>query len=297
MNVTKKQKRFRINTKNLTPYLFIAPFFILFSIFLLYPIIYSFVLSFSKWTAGEMTFIGLENYKRLFTDTVFWKSLGNTGIYVLIQIPVMLVLATIVAVLINSDKLRFNYMFRVAFFLPALIDLVTYSIVFSILFNETNGLVNQFLEFIGIGALPWKTDGFFAKALIIIAITWRWLGYNAIIILSGLQNIPDDIYESASLDGASRVKQFIHITVPMLKPILLFCAILSTIGTFQLFAEPMILTGGGPSHETTSVMLYIYNTAFGTFDFGLASAGAYVITTLIAIFSYAQIKMTRGGEI
>lgn len=290
---TKKFERF----KRLVPYLFITPFFLLFSVFMLYPIIYSLVLSFSNWTAGNMTFIGLQNYKQLLTDSLFWKSLGNTSIYMIIQVPLMLLLATIVAVILNSKKLRFNYFFRAAFFIPALIDLVTYSIVFSILFNESFGLINQFMEWLGFEAVPWKSNGFFAKMLIIIAITWRWLGYNAVIILSGLQNISTDIYESASLDGAGKVKTFIYITLPMLKPILLFCVILSTIGTFQLFAEPMILTGGGPSNETTSVMLYLYNVAFGSFNFGLASAGAYIVTTIIAVFSYIQIKITRGGEI
>lgn len=283
--------------KNMAPYLFLIPFFLFFSVFMLYPIIYSFVLSFSKWTAGNLTFVGLQNYKHLLSDMLFWKSLGNTSIYLVIQVPLMLLLATVIAVLVNSNKLRFKYVFRVGFFLPALIDLVTYSIVFSILFNQSNGLINQFLEFIGVGAIPWKTDGFYAKLMIIIAITWRWVGYNSVILLSGLQNIPEDIYESAHLDGAGPIKTFFNITVPMLKPTLLFCLVLSTIGTFQLFAEPKILTGGGPSNETTSVMLYLYDTAFKTFNFGLASAGAYIVTSIIAIFSYLQIRLSRGGEI
>lgn len=292
-----KQPRVKFNRLKLSPYIFILPFFILFAIFMLYPIIYSLVLSFNSWTAGEMTFVGLDNYKQLFTDSLFWKSLKNTGIYLIIQVPIMLLLSTIVAVIINSNKIKFNYLFRVAFFLPALIDLVTYSIVFSLLFNEGNGLINQLLGFIGIDAIPWKTDGFWAKIMIISVITWRWMGYNCVIILSGLQYIPEDIYESADLDGAGPGKKFFHITLPMLKPILLFCMILSTIGTLQLFAEPLILTGGGPSNETTSVMLYLYEKAFGSFNFGLASAGAYVVTTIIAVISFLQIKFTGGGEI
>ncbi len=292
-----KQPRFKLNKLKLSPYIFILPFFLLFGVFMLYPIIYSLVLSFNSWTAGEMTFVGLDNYKQLFTDALFWKSLKNTGIYLIIQVPFMLLLSTVVAVIINSNKVKFNYLFRVAFFLPALIDLVTYSIVFSLLFNESNGMINQLLGFIGIDAIPWKTDGFWAKIMIISVITWRWMGYNCVIILSGLQNISEDIYESADLDGAGIVKKFFHITLPMLKPILLFCMILSTIGTLQLFAEPLILTGGGPSNETTSVMLYLYEKAFGSFNFGLASAGAYIVTTIIAVISFLQIKFTGGGEI
>ena len=292
-----KQHKRKFNKLKISPYIFIFPFFFLFAIFMLYPIIYSLILSFNSWTAGEMTFVGLDNYKQLFSDTLFWKSLKNTGIYLIVQVPFMIILSTVVAVIINSNKVKFNYLFRIAFFLPALIDLVTYSIIFSLLFNEGNGLINQVLGFIGIDAISWKTDGFWAKIMIISVITWRWMGYNCVIILSGLQYIPEDIYESADLDGAGPTKKFLHITIPMLKPILLFCMILSTIGTLQLFAEPLILTGGGPSNETTSVMLYLYEKAFGSFNFGLASAGAYIVTTIIAVISFIQIKVTGGGEV
>lgn len=292
-----KQHKRKFNKLKISPYIFIFPFFFLFAIFMLYPIIYSLILSFNSWTAGEMTFVGLDNYKQLFSDSLFWKSLKNTGIYLIVQVPFMIILSTVVAVIINSNKVKFNYLFRIAFFLPALIDLVTYSIIFSLLFNEGNGLINQVLGFIGIDAISWKTDGFWAKVMIISVITWRWMGYNCVIILSGLQYIPEDIYESADLDGAGPTKKFLHITIPMLKPILLFCMILSTIGTLQLFAEPLILTGGGPSNETTSVMLYLYEKAFGSFNFGLASAGAYIVTTIIAVISFIQIKVTGGGEV
>ena len=292
-----KQHKRKFNKLKISPYIFILPFFLLFAIFMLYPIIYSLVLSFNSWTAGEMTFVGLDNYKQLFSDSLFWKSLKNTGIYLIIQVPFMIILSTVVAVIINSNKVKFNYLFRIAFFLPALIDLVTYSIIFSLLFNEGNGLINQILGLVGIDAISWKTDGFWAKVMIISVITWRWMGYNCVIIISGLQYIPEDIYESADLDGAGPIKKFLHITIPMLKPILLFCMILSTIGTLQLFAEPLILTGGGPSNETTSVMLYLYEKAFGSFNFGLASAGAYVVTTIIAVISFIQIKVTGGGEV
>lgn len=288
------KKRSRIIT---APYLFITPFLIVFGAFMLFPIIYSLVLSFNKWTAGKMDFVGLANYRQLFEDSLFWRSLWNTGLFLIIQVPLMLVLATVVAALLHSKVVPFKPALRTLFFLPALIDLVTYSIIFSLLFNESNGVVNQLLQGIGIGAIPWRTDATWAKVMIIIVITWRWLGYNAIILLSGMQNIPDEVYEAADIDGANAIQKFRRITVPMLKPILLFCTLLSTIGTLQLFAEPMILTGGGPTHGTSTVMLYLYDKAFGSFNFGLASAGAYIVTTIIGILSYIQIKVTRGGEI
>ncbi|KHF39580.1 lactose ABC transporter permease [Halalkalibacter okhensis] len=282
---------------NVSPYLFVAPFFLVFAIFMLYPVVYSFILSFSTWRAGEMTFVGLENYKRLFSDALFWKSLGTTGLILIVQVPIMLVLATIVASTLNSDKLKAKGLFRLGFFLPALIDLVTYALVFSLIFNEGYGLINQALGLMGLGPIQWFSDGMWAKILIIIAVTWRWTGYNAIILLSGLQTIPKELYESASIDGAGKVKSFFMITVPLLKPVLLFCGILSTIGTLQLFAEPFVLTGGGPRNETSTVILYLYDKAFGSFNFGLASAGAYVVTTIIAVLSYFQVKASKGGEV
>jgi lactose/L-arabinose transport system permease protein len=289
----KKNSRLR----NMAPFIFISPFFLLFAIFTFYPIVYSLVLSFNQWSSGEMTFVGFQNFTRLLTDPIFWKSLSNTGIYLIIQVPLMLFLAAVLAIMVNSQALRFKAFFRLAFFLPAVIDLVTYSIVFSLIFHENNGLINQLLQWIGIGPINWVTDGFWAKVLIIIVITWRWVGYNMVIILAALQSIPNDLYESAKLDGAGIFATFRYITIPMLKPILLFCSILSTVGTLQLFAEPLILTRGGPNSETISVMLYIYNTAFSSFDFGLASAGAYIVTTIIAIFSYLQIRISKGGAI
>lgn len=298
VNYSKKPKNKKKNKLlNMSPYFFIAPYFLLFAVFMLYPLIYSFVLSFSEWRAGVMTFVGLENYKMLLTDPLFWKSLSTTVLILIIQVPLMLILATFIATVINSELLRFKGIIRLAFFLPALIDLVTYSLVFSLMFNESYGMVNQALNALGLDSIKWFSDGTWAKILIIIALTWRWTGYNAIIILSGLQSISKDLYESASIDGASRITCFFRITIPMLKPVILFCAILSTIGTLQLFAEPFVLTGGGPRNETNTVILYLYDKAFGSFDFGLASAGAYVITTIIAVLSFFQIKLSKGGEI
>ncbi|WP_236838643.1 carbohydrate ABC transporter permease [Caldalkalibacillus salinus] len=286
-----------IRVFNLHPYLFISPFFILFGTFMLYPLVYALVLSFSRWQGGQSTFVGLENYKMLMTDPLFWKSLGNTSLILFVQVPMMLLLATLIAVFLNVKHLKFKGFFRMAFFLPVLIDLVTYALVFSLIFNEQYGLINQWLGWLGLESIAWFSEGIWAKVLIIVAVTWRWTGYNAVIILSGLQTVPSDLYEAASIDGAGKVTRFFKITVPMLKPVLLFCAILSTIGTLQLFAEPYVLTGGGPRNETMSVILYLYDTAFGTFNFGLASAGAYVITTIIAVLSYFQIKLAKGGEI
>ena len=281
------------------PYLFIVPFFVLFAGFILYPIIYSAALSFGQFSGGGITFTGLDNYRRLFGDGLFFQSLLNTGLILVVQVPLMIALAAVIASIIDSDFLgkRRKAAFRLAFFLPVAVDLVTYSVIFSLIFSEQYGVINQLLQLIGLGAVEWRSDPFWARALIVIALTWRWTGYNAIILLSGLQNIPKDLYDAASVDGANGVTRFFRITVPLLRPVLLFCTVLGTIGTLQLFTEPFILTGGGPNNATLTTFYYIYDTGFARFDFGLAAAGTYVLATIVAVISYAQIRLARWGEV
>jgi lactose/L-arabinose transport system permease protein len=281
------------------PYLFVAPFFVLFAGFILYPVLYSAALSFGQFSGGGITFTGLENYRRLFGDGLFLKSLLNTGLILVVQVPIMIALAAVVASVLDSDFLgkRRKAAFRLAFFIPVAVDLVTYSVVFSLIFSEQYGVVNQLLELVGLGAVEWRSDPFWARVLIVVALTWRWTGYNAVILLSGLQNIPKDLYDAASVDGAGSVTRFFRITVPLLRPVLLFCTVLGTIGTLQLFTEPFILTGGGPNNATLTSFYYIYDTGFARFDFGLAAAGTYVLATIVAVISYAQIRLARWGEV
>ena len=271
----------------------------LFAGFILYPVLYSAALSFGQFSGGSITFTGLDNYRRLFADGLFLKSLFNTGLFLVIQVPIMIGLATVIASIIDSDALgkRRKALFRLAFFLPVAIDLVTYSVVFSLIFSERYGVVNQALGFVGLDGIPWRSDPFWARFLIVFAVTWRWTGYNAVILLSGLQNIPKDLYEAASVDGAGSVVKFFRITVPLLRPVLLFCTVLATIGTLQLFTEPYILTSGGPNNATLTSFSYIYDTGFKRFDFGLAAAGTYVLATIIAVMSYAQLRLARWGEV
>ena len=281
------------------PYLFVVPFFVLFAGFVLYPVVYSAALSFGQFSGGGITFTGLDNYSRLFTDGLFFKSLLNTGLILFIQVPLMISLAAVIASVLDSDFLgkRRKAAFRLAFFLPVAVDLVTYSVVFSLIFSEQYGVVNQLLQLVGLDAVEWRSDPFWARALIVLALTWRWTGYNAVILLSGLQNIPKDLYDAASVDGANGVTRFFRITIPLLRPVILFCTVLGTIGTLQLFTEPFILTGGGPNNATLTTFFYIYDTGFARFDFGLAAAGTYVLATIVAVISYAQIRLARWGEV
>ncbi|MGA9290836.1 MAG: sugar ABC transporter permease [Anaerobacillus sp.] len=272
------------------PYLFAAPAILLFLAFTVYPIIASFILSFQERVSGEYVFAGLKNYTRLWNDDIFWTAMQNTFIIFVVQVPVMIILAMVLANVLNNQLLKLKGFFRVSFFLPAVTSLVAYSILFSIMLQE-EGIINTALSYIGINAIPWLSDPFWAKASIIIAMTWRWTGYNMVIFLAALQNIPEDLYEAAALDGANKFKQFFYITVPQLKPVILFAGILSTIGTLQLFDEPFNLTGGGPADATMTLGLYIYQSGFEYFDFGYASAIAYAVVVMVGILSIIQFKI------
>lgn len=284
--------------KKITPYLFILPFVLLFLTFMVYPILESFYLSFTAAEGSTSSWVGLDNFRQILGDRLFWKSMLNTLTILVVQVPIMLFLAFLMAVAVNNDKIKGRSIFRLAIFMPVLIDLVTYSVVFSIIFNDQYGVLNYLLKLVRLPGIHWLQDPFWAKVTIIIAIIWRWTGYNAIILLAGLQAIPESIYEAADIDGATGVTKFFRITMPMLKPIFLFCAIMSIIGTLQLFTEPFLLTNGGqPDNATETPVLFIYQYAFQSFHFGYASAAAYVLTAIVALFSYLQICVSKGGEI
>ncbi|ASF40828.1 MULTISPECIES: carbohydrate ABC transporter permease [Halobacillus] len=287
-NQPKKRKRW-ITPKNV-PYLFILPAVTFFLIFTVYPVISSLLLSFQKREGSGYVFAGLENYIRLFQDGLFYKALGNTFLILLIQVPIQLFLAVIIAVALNSQLVKMKSFFRIAFFMPAITALVASSIIFMIMLDENYGLINYLLSFVGVEPIAWLSDPFWAKVALMVAITWRWTGYNMVIFLAGLQNIPGSLYEAAEMDGASKLKQFFYITIPQLKPIFLFTFVLSTIGTLQLFDEPYILTEGGPNNSTLTITLYLYQNGFRYFDFGYASAIAYVLVLIIGVLSWAQMK-------
>ncbi len=279
--------------KKTAPYYFIAPAVIMFSLFTIYPFLRTVMLSFYKFERGSYVFNGIQNYTRLFSDGVFYKALGNTFIYMGFQVPVMTGLSLILAVLLNSKLLKWKAQFRIAYFLPSVTEMVAYSIIFS-LFLSDKGLLNYVLSLVGIKEIPWLIHPFWAKASIMLALTWRWTGYNMVIMLAGLQGIPNTLYEAAEIDGATKLQQFLYITIPQMKPIMLFSMLMSTIGTINLFSEPFILTKGGPSNSTISLGLYLYNQGFMNLNFGYASAISCILLILTAIMSFLQMK--AGGE-
>ncbi|WP_265520808.1 carbohydrate ABC transporter permease [Oerskovia flava] len=284
-------RRRTIVTKNTAPYVFLAPVLILFVAFKLYPYVYSFWLSLTRSVGGRQEFAGAENYVRLLQDPLFFKALGNTALVLLIQVPIMLALAVALAVGFNSTLLRWRGTLRLAFFLPIVMGLVAYGILFSTLLNTQYGLVNWVLGGVGIEPVPWLGDPMWARVSIILALTWHYTGYNAVIYLAQLQTVPRELYEAASTDGAGPWRRFVHITLPGLRPAILLTVVLSTIGTLQLFDEPYVLTNGGPDNATLTIGMYLYQNGFRYFDFGYASTIAYALALLVALISFAQFRL------
>lgn len=293
-----KGTRFSYTKKtNLIGWLFVIVPIVFIIWFYFYPMIQAFLLSLQSGAGRNMSYVGISNYERLFSDKAFVTSVKNTFIYLIVQVPIMILFALFFSVLLNNRYLKGRSFFRTAIFLPCITSLVAYSIVFKNLFG-VDGLVNTFLMNTHLVSEPvgWITNGFWAKITIIIAITWRWTGYNMIFYLSALQNIDTSLFEAAKIDGASAFQQFKKITIPLLKPIILFTSIISTIGTLQLFDEVMNITNGGPANATLSISQYIYFLSFRyTPDFGYAATVSYVILILIIILTFIQFK-TAGDS-
>lgn len=269
---------------------------ILISVLVFLPMIQAFLTSLQSGVGANMHYVGFDNYLRLFNDATFRKAAFNTVLYLIIQVPIMILLSLIISVALNDSKLKGKSFFRIAIFLPCITSLVAYSIIMKSMFSA-DGIVNTLLMNIHLISEPiqWVTDPFWAKVLIIVSITWRWTGYNMIFYLSGLQNIDPSIYEAADIDGCNAFTKFFKITVPMLKPIILFTTITSTIGTLQLFDEVMNITGGGPANATITLSQYIYNLSFKyTPNFGYAAAVSFVIVIGIVVLSLIQMKI--GGD-
>ena len=283
--------------KTRTAYAFLAPFLLIFLAFWVYPILNSFWLSFLNTRVTPWAFAPQSTWGRLLSDPAFFNALKNTLLILLIQVPAMIVLATVMATLLNSPSLRAKWFFRFAFFAPVVVGEVAYSAVFRLMFNYDFGIVNKLLGAVGIDAVSWFSNPNAALALLIFAITWRWAGYNAIIILAGLQSIPEDVYEAATLDRVSKIKQFLYITLPLLKPVLAFCVVLSIIGTMQLFTEPFLITDeGGPGQATETLGVLLYRQGFRSGNFGYASVIAYAIAALAVVISLIQLRLARDPK-
>ena len=272
---------------------FLAPATIMIAIMSFYPMIRAFIISLQTGAGANMRFADpiFSNYKRILADKVFQQSIANTFLYLIIQVPIMLILGLMFASMLNNKDLRFKGLFRTCIFLPCATSLVSYAMIFRSLFAN-DGFINTVLRGLGMNPIMWFSNAWTARAVIIIALIWRWTGYNMVFYLSGMQNIEYSIYEAAKIDGASPLQTFFKITVPLLKPMILLTTITSTNGTLQLFDESLNLTNGGPGKSTMTMSHYIYNMSFvQSPNFGYAAAMSILILIMVAILALLQMKV------
>lgn len=277
-------------------YLFISPFYIVFLIFGLFPILFSLYLSFQKWDGiGEMEFVGLKQFKYLMTDDLFWQAVGNTFIIWFISTIPMLIGALVIAFLLNASFVKMKGFYRTAYFVTNVTSIVAVTIIFKSIFGNHYGLLNYLITTIGFEPVEWLNSSFLIKLVIASMVVWRWTGYNAIIYLAGLQAIPNDLYEAAKIDGASIFQQFFYITIPLLRPIILFTVLMTTIGSMQLFTEPQVLLGnsGGVGGAGLTITLYMYKQGFIDNQFGYASVVSWALFIIIALFSLFNWKVVQ----
>lgn len=281
-----------------SPYLFIAPFFLLFAAFGLYPLLFALNTSFMYWHGDSTTehYIGLSNYTYLlFHDTLFWQSLGTSATLWLLVIPIQTIFAVLVAVLLSRATLRFRWFFRTALLTPFVVPLVAIAQVWLVLFDQDYGTVNTILHLFHIPAIGWLTTSMWAKPTLAMLVLWRSSGFAILIMLAALQSIPLEYYEAAALDGANGWAQFWHITIPLLRRMIGFFVVISTLGLIQMFAEPFVLTNGGPFNSTTTagflLLSYINNV-----DLGTGAANSFLLMILMVGIALIMLRFMRAGE-
>jgi cellobiose transport system permease protein len=290
--------RARRAARALSPYAYVAPFFALFAAFGLFPLLYTAYVSLYRvelQTPGQMEWRGLDNYTALFGDDYFWTALRNTFTIGVISTVPQLLMALGLAHLLNY-KLRGRTFFRVTMLLPYATSVAAATLVFAQLFGRDYGLINWLLSLVGVHPVDWQSGTWTSQIAVSTIVTWRWTGYNALIYLAGMQSIPGDLYEAAELDGASRWKQFLHVTLPGLRPTVLFTIVVSTIGATQLFGEPLLLENsisGGISHQYQTLGLYMYEQGWGFFHLGRAAAIAWVMFLLIVVLVLVNTAIAR----
>ena len=278
---------------------FLAPALALIAVFFFLPVLAALLLSFTDfdiYALGDLDrlrFVGFANYLQLLQSPLFWTALGNTFYFVVVGGPLSVAVSLGAALLVNSRLTRFPGFFRTAFFLPVVTTLVAVAVVWRYLYHPRYGLLNYGLSWFGIAPIDWLGDPNWAMPAIILMAVWKNFGFNMIIFIAGLQNIPSQLYEAARIDGASAWRQFRHITLPLLGPTFLFVALMTMIGYFQVFAEPYVMTQGGPANRTFSVVLLMYEEGFRWWNMGYASATAFVLFALILAATVLQLKL-RG---
>ncbi len=276
--------------------LFLSPTLIIVGVFIFFPIVFSFYLSFHEWNmfGGEQTFIGLGNYVRMFSDAAFWDVFLQTAVYTFGTVPLNMALALALAFLLTTKFIKGKKFLRAAFFTPVIISAVAAGVIWRWVFDPNLGLMNYLLELVGLSSVNWMSDPAAAMGALVIVGVWKTFGINMILFSAGLMSIPDHYYEAAKIDGAGRWNQFWHITLPLLTPTTLFILVLAMIGSFQVFDLVYVLTYGGPLGSTKVLVFYLYEYAFNFFEMGYASAVAYLLFAVLFVLTLMQFKYFQG---
>lgn len=283
-------------------WIFITPALVILGLFFLLPVIAALALSLTDYDLyaladiRNLRFIALDNYWTLLHRPLFWSALGHTVYFVVVGVPLSLLASLGAAMLLNSPLARFKPFFRTALFAPVVTTVVAVAVIWRYLFNTKYGLINYALDSIGMPTVDWLGDPHWAMPTIILFAVWKNFGYNMIIFMAGLQAIPGDLYEAARIDGASAWAQFRHITLPMLKPTMTMVSILTVSGYFQLFAEPYVMTEGGPLQSTTSVLYLMYEEGFKWWNLGSASAVAFILVAIMFAVTATMLRLSKRGE-
>jgi multiple sugar transport system permease protein len=284
---------------NLKGWIFAFPWVAIFLVFLAVPIIASLVLSFTDFGLANLAnpfnlhFIGIKNYVQLFHDTTFLTAALNTIYFVVVGVPLNVVLGLLIAVGVNQGMSYVKTIFRVGYYLPVVTSIVAVAVIWRYLLDPDAGLINNLLHLIGLQGANWLGNPVLAMPSIIVMAVWRNVGYAMIIFLAGLQGIDKSLYEAANIDGAAAFARFRYVTLPMLRPTMLFVVVVTSIGFLQVFAEPFVMTGGGPLNRTLTVSIYLYQQGFNFFNQGYASAIAYVMFVAIVLLAIVQFRLLR----
>ena len=288
--------RWSLLRRRSAPYLFIAPFILIFGLFSVYPLTFALRLSFTNWRGtGAATWVGWDNYTYLLGNPAFWASLGNSGILWLLIIPAQVVIGLVAAVLLNNAKLRMRGFYRTAFIVPFVTPLVAIAQIWVVVFDQNYGPVNDLLNAVGIPDVGWLTTSEWSKPTLALLFLWKTTGFAIIILLSGLQSIDTSVYEAAALDGASRARQLWSITVPLIRRTLMFLVVLQTLAVFQMFAEPYVVTQGGPYGSTTTAGLYLYNHITRA-DLGTGAANSFLLVIAVMVLSLVFVRLLRPKD-
>jgi lactose/L-arabinose transport system permease protein len=278
-------------------YVFISPFYISFAIFSFIPLVLSLWMSLTRWKGvGPMKYAGFINFSLVLHDKLFWKSVMNGVWMALLHIPVIIFLSLALAVILSSGRVKGFRFFRTIIFLPYITNMAAAGFTFAILLEANSGLVNVLLRYAHIPPVPWLENEWWARISLTLLILWAWLGYDMVIMLAGLQTIPPELTEAALVDGATPIQQFFRISIPLMRPVIIFLVITSTMASFNLFTEVFALTNTGPAAATLTPIIRIYNIAFDSYQFGYASALGYVFFAIIFIISLIQFRFNRDRE-